>query len=101
MIKAFRKIAQTAPELQAVINAIADFVRPLERNPILDFIILRDVDVGTTATEIQHKLGRSWQGWFVISRSSSVVPYESTQTDDTKYLTLIAGSAVTVDLYIF
>jgi hypothetical protein len=101
MIKPFRKIAQVTPELQAVINAIADFVRPIERNPILDFIILRDVAIGTSATNIPHKLGRAWQGWVIIGRSSAVVPYEATQTDDTTYLTLIAGSAVTVDLYIF
>jgi hypothetical protein len=101
MIKAFRRIAQTAPELQAVINAVADFVRPLERNPVLDYIILRDVDIATSDTDIPHKLGREWQGWFVISRTTATVPYEGTQSDNTKFLTLKAGSAITVDLYIF
>jgi hypothetical protein len=101
MIKAFRAVTQRNPEIQAVMNAVKEFVLPLERNPILDFIILRDVEIGTTATDIPHKLNRAWQGWFVISRTSATVPYEDTQSDDTKFLTLIAGSTTTVDIYIF
>lgn len=101
MIKAFKRIAQKQPELQAVINSVAEFVRPLELNPILDGRIIEDVVIGTSATDISHKLGRKWVGWFVVSRTSGVVPYESTQTDDTKYLTLIAASSITVDIYVF
>jgi len=101
LIKAFKKIAQLTPELQAVVNSIVDFVRPLEQNPILDFRIIQDVTITTSATDIQHKLGRAWQGWFVVSRTNGVVPYETTQTDTTKYLTLIAASSTTVDIYVF
>ncbi len=101
MIKAFRRISQKDPELQAVVNAMAEFTKPLELNPVLDAIILKDVDIGTGATEIPHKLGRAWRGWIVTSRTSATVPYEADQTDRNKFLTLIAGSATTVDLYIF
>jgi hypothetical protein len=101
MIKGFKRISQKDPELQAVINAMAEFARQLELNPLLDYIILKDVTIGTTATEITHKLGRAWRGWMVTSRTSSVVPYETTQSDTTKFLTLIASSSTTVDLYIF
>jgi hypothetical protein len=101
LIKAFKKIAQTQPELQAVINTIAEFVRPLEINPTLDGRILKGATIGTSATNIPHKLGRPWVGWFVVSRTSGVVPYEATQSNSTLFLTLTASSATTVDIYVF
>ena len=84
-----------------MVNSVAEFVRPLEQNPILDFRILTDVTISSTAVDIPHKLGRPWTGWFVTSRTNGVVPYESTQTDTSLYLTLIAASSTTVDIYVF
>ncbi len=84
-----------------MVNSVAEFVRPLEQNPILDFRILTDVTIGTTAVDIPHKLGRPWTGWVVTSRTNGVVPYESTQTDTSMYLTLVAASSTTVDIYVF
>lgn len=101
MIKAFKRLTTTIPEIQQVINNIAEFVKPLENNPILDGRVLSGVSIGTSATNIPHKLGRPWVGWFVISRTSGVVPYEGTQLNTTDYLTLQAASAITVDLYVF
>jgi hypothetical protein len=101
LIRAFKRIAQKQPELQAVINSVAEFVRPLELNPILDGRIIEGVVIGTSATDIPHKLGRKWVGWFVVSRTSGVVPYETTQTNETTLLTLIAASQTTVDIYVF
>lgn len=101
MIRAFKRISQKQPELQAVINSVAEFVRPLELNPILDGRIIEGVVIGTSATDIPHKLGRKWAGWFVVSRTSGVVPYETTQTNETTFLTLIAASQTTVDIYVF
>lgn len=101
MIKAFKKIAQQQPELQAIINAIADFVRPLELNPTLDGRIIEGVTIGSTKVDIPHKLGRKWVGWYVVSRTNGVVPYESTQTNDALYLSLVAASSTTVDIYVF
>lgn len=101
MIKAFKRIFQQQPELQAVVNSVAEFVRPLEQNPLLDFRIIKDVALSSTALDVPHTLGRPWVGWFVISRTNGVVPYESTQTDTSKFLTLAAASSTTVDIYVF
>lgn len=101
MIKVFKKISQQIPELQQVINNIADFTKPLENNPLLDGRILQDVVIGTSDTNIPHKLERPWVGWFVISRTSAVVPYEGTQINTSSFITLVAASSVTVDIYVF
>lgn len=101
MIKAFKKIAQTLPELQAVINSVADFVRPLEQNPVIDGRLIEGVVISTSTTDIPHKLGRSWVGWVVTSRTSGVVPYETTQTNSASFLSLTAASQITVDIYVF
>lgn len=101
LIKAFKKIAQQQPELQAIVNAIAEFVRPLEQNPLLSGRVLEAVTVGTADTNIPHKLGRKWVGWIIIGRTSSVVPYEGTQDDTGLFLTLVAASETIVDIYVF
>jgi hypothetical protein len=101
LIKAFKRIFQKQPELQAVVNAISEFVRPLELNPALDFRIIQDVTIGTSATDVPHTLNRDWRGWFVVSRTNGVVPYETTQSNPKLYLTLVAASSTTVDIYVF
>lgn len=101
MIKAFKRIIQKQPELQALVAAISEFVRPLEQNPLLDYRVLKDITITTTTTDIPHTLGRAWQGWFVVSRTNGVVPYETTQTNDKQFLSLIAASSTTVDIYVF
>lgn len=84
-----------------MVNSVAEFVRPLELNPLLDFRIIRDVDLSSTAVDVPHTLGRPWVGWFVVGRTNGVVPYEGTQTDESRYLTLVAASSTTVDIYVF
>lgn len=100
-IKGFRKPPQLTAEGQALVSATGDFTRQLENNPLLDGRILSRIAVATTATNIPHLLGRAWVGWFVVSKSSTAVIYEGTQANSSQYLTLIASTAATVDIYVF
>lgn len=100
-LKGFRKPPQSTPETQTLSNATADFTRQLENNPLLDGRILSQVVIGTTATAISHLLNRNWVGWFIVSKTSAADIYEGTQTLRSQYLTLIASSSTTVDIYVF
>ena len=100
-LKGFRKPSQNDGPTQALTNAVADFARQLEQNPLVDGRIIKNITIGTAATNVSHGLNRSWIGWFVVSRSSSASIYETTQTNTLQYLTLIASASATVDIYVF
>ena len=100
-IKGFRKPPQATPEGQALANATGDFARQLENNPLLDGRFVNNVLIGTSATNVSHLLGRAWIGWFVTSKTTTAVIYEGTQVNTSRYLTLIASTAATVDIYVF
>ena len=100
-IKGFRKPPQATPEGQALANATGDFARQLENNPLLDGRFVNNVLIGTSATNISHLLGRDWIGWFVTSKTTTALIYEGTQANTSQYLTLIASTAATVDIYVF
>jgi len=71
--------------------------------PFLSGRLLKRVAIGTSATTINHGLGRAWQGWFLTRLGTSTTVLESaTQPPDaSKQINLQAGFAVTVDLWIF
>jgi len=101
-LKGFRKPQQTDGPTQALTNAVGDFTRQLEQNPLLDGKILSGVTVGTTSTNIPHTLGRAFRGWFLVRSTSSSVVYEvATQTDASQYLTLMTASSAVFDIYVF
>ncbi len=100
-LKSFRKPQQNDAPTQALSQAVADFTRQLTINPLLDGRILASVDIGTAATDIVHGLGRPFVGWVITRRTDDAAVHEDTQTNTSQYLTLIADSATTVDLYVF
>jgi len=100
-IKGFRKPPQTDGPTQALATATGDFARQLENNPLLDGRLLTSKTIGTGATNVPHLLGREWIGWFVTSKTSTAVIYETTQLKSSTYLTLISTVAATVDIYVF
>lgn len=100
-LKGFRRPPQKEPETQALAQAVADFTRQLEINPMLDGRILASIEIGITATDIVHGLNRPFRGWMITRRDSAADIYESAQLNMSQFITLIASSAATVDIYIF
>jgi hypothetical protein len=83
-------------------NKLVDAVGALRASPLAPSKVLTSVAIGTSSTEVAHTLGRRVVGWVVVRRDANAVVWESTtQTDRTRFLTLQAGSAVTVDLLVF
>jgi hypothetical protein len=101
-LKGFRAPQQSDGPTQALAVAVKDFTRQLEKNPLMDGLILSDIVIGTTATDIQHGLGRPFRGWFIIRKNdTATVREDTTQTNEKYYLTLIASSSTTVSIYVF
>lgn len=57
-------------------------------------------DVGTTATEIRHNLGRPWQGYLVLRQNANAILWAPASPSNIS-LTLQSSAAVSVKLWIF
>ncbi len=60
--------------------------------------LIEDVALSTTATEIEHGLGRAWREYTVCKRSAGATVYDAEGSDDSKFISLTATAAVTVSL---
>lgn len=77
------------------------FVKPLEDCPLLDGILLENVDLANAVnTVINHKLGRQPRGWIVVDHAGTgTLIYRIAWNSST--LTLLAAAACTVSLWVF
>ena len=63
-------------------------------------VLIKDIDVGTSDTVVNHKLGRTPLGWIVVKRNENAVIYESATTNNNKDKFLILkASSVTTDTH--
>lgn len=99
MIKYFKKMFIQNQELSRFQEDVADTFNQILKNPIQDYVILKDVVLGTTSTFVDHKLGRMPIGWFIVNKNANANVWNYETTD--KYLDLDASAAVTVDIYVF
>lgn len=93
-----------ARNLRHIQDSVIASVNPLLTTPLVDGRTLTGVSIASTATAVNHGLGRLPLGWIVITNSSSGVVFEATadrlaRTD--KQLRLTASAATVVDLWVF
>ena len=98
-IKAFVK--QIDPENQSITQTqsnVNSAVKQIANSPIIDGVVIKEVDVGTVDTVVNHKLGREPLGWIIIRKNEAGEVYESTTVNNNrdKFL-LLRGSTATTD----
>ena len=79
----------------------ADFVQQLLDNPLLDGVLLEDIDVTTTATAFSHGLGREPRGYIIVKANASVTIYVTTSTTPKTTLKLTGSGTATISLWVF
>ena len=96
-LKFFKKVNTAIKDLYQTQENVEQVLTPILNSPIIDGVLVKDVDVGTSDTVVNHKLGRSPLGWIVIKRNENAVIYESATTNNNKdkFLILKASSATT------
>ena len=96
--RALRKIGST-DEMNRMQDYVQDALSPITASPILNGVLLKDVDLSASATAIGHKLGRIPQGWIVVDKNANE---DIWSTDKTRsLLTLVASGDVTVTIWVF
>ena len=98
-IKAFVK--QIDPENQSITQTqsnVNSAVKQIANSPIIDGVVIEDIDVGTADTVVNHKLGREPLGWIIVRKNEAGEVYESTTVNNNrdKFL-LLRGSTATTD----
>lgn len=80
-------------------NIIAAF-QPTLTNPILDGIVIRDINVdGVSATEVDHKLSRLPQGFIIIDKNAPGDVWR--EVLNTRQISFASSAPVTISIYIF
>lgn len=101
-LRELRKIG-ASDEINKVQEYVGLALRPLLANPLLDGLLLEDVELANGVTEVPHKLGRELRGWLIVRQDANASIWDS-QTAHTRRnvsLMLNASAAVTVSIWVF
>ena len=99
-LKFFKKVNTAIKDLYQTQENVEQVLTPILNSPIIDGVLVKDVDVGTSDTVVNHKLGRSPLGWIIVKRNENAVIYESATTNNNRDKVLILkASSATTDTY--
>ncbi len=51
------------------------------------------IQLGIGSNQVQHKLGRAWQGWFITKRNTPATVYDAQGSVDPKSFLVLVASA--------
>ncbi len=82
---------------------VKDFVKALEDNPLLDGVLIEDVEfVGAALTVVvNHKLARKPRGWIITDFQALAGTGVVRDDWNAQTLTLTASAACDLDLWVF
>ena len=103
MLKDFESINTTDSDVRELQYRLSTVLRPVTKNPVLDGILLEDIVLGTSSTDVPHKLGRAARGYIPVKMNASANVYdeESSNSNKENFLKLKASASVTVNLWVF
>lgn len=89
------------PELNQVQDNLIRRVNPALAAEILDGRLVTDVSVATSATNVNHGLGRAYQGWVIVDNNTDCRVWSPSTGDTTKVIVLQSSAATTITLWVF
>lgn len=81
-------------QIKALSEVLADI-------PLLNGRLIEDIAIGTSATAVEHKLGREPAGWIVVGIDTAATIHSTTSSLPKRFLNLTASSASTISLWVF
>ena len=101
-LKAMKTIQPSSYDMDVIQRNTKEFVQQLENNIILDGVLLKDISLSSaSATIIEHKLNREYQGWMITKIDANTNVWESSSTLPKSHLTLNCSTNCIVSIYIF
>lgn len=88
---------------QMMQNSWATQLNPLLANPSLQSIILKNVLLVTGNNVVNHKLGRTLQGWRIVRQRAAANIHDNQDNNQSPQLTLflVSSANVSIDLEVF
>lgn len=76
---------------------------PVVALPINKGLILPSIPLVIGTNQVNHKLGRKLQGWWVVRQraAASIYDEQDLQMNPTLMLALVSSANVTIDLFVF
>lgn len=98
-LRGFRRQFGQSDELTQLQSNVEQALQPILRSPIINGTLIESVSIGTSATQVAHKLGRKPLGYFVAAQFG---PGEIWAADfSVSYISFTASTPVTVNLWVF
>jgi hypothetical protein len=99
----FTQLWSDNQEVTRVQSHIQKTFAPLLELPFADGVLRADLSIGTSDTEIEHKLGRAYEGWLMVGLKSNSIVYESATSNTNKNSVIIlkASTSATVSIFFF
>ena len=99
----FTQLWSKDQEVTRVQSHIQKTFAPLLELPFADGVLRADLSIGTADTEIEHKLGRAYDGWLMVGLQANAVIYESAtaNTNKSSVIILKASTSATASIFFF
>lgn len=99
MLKSLKRVNFKDEETNALQENVYQFLNQI--NPVITSgVLITSVNVGTSPSKIEHKLGRTPQGFYVVDKNSNSNVWRSSISDN-RYLTLTASTPSTISIWVF
>lgn len=98
--RAYQKIHTGDRVLDKMQSNVEDAVSQAIKAVLLNGILLSDLSLSTTQSTVNHKLGRTPIGFFVVGNNAAAVVYSSGASDDLN-LYLKSSASCTASLWVF
>jgi hypothetical protein len=97
-----RRVVSDDRLLMQLQSNVAESIRPVETCPLIAGFLAQDVELGTTAQNISHNLGRDYRGYLVVRRNADARVWETGENNlRHRHVRLQASAAVTVSIWFF
>jgi len=73
----------------------------IQDKPILDGRLIRNIDVSTTTINVNHGLGRRYQGFIVVRASANTTVFDEDTNFRGRILALQASNVATISIWVF
>lgn len=93
----------TDRDFQLLQSSWSSVLNPILQKEILNSLILKNISLVSGNNTINHRLGRTLQGWIIVRQRSSASFYDVQDSNLTPDLTLVLHSSgsVSIDLLVF
>lgn len=84
-------------------SAWAKEIDPVLKLPTNSGQVLKSVSLGVGVTQVNHKLSRALQGWYLVRKRGPAAIYDLQDANSmpTLTLTLVSDAAVVVDIFVY